>query len=303
MICTGTATRSTSPRPATCPSPHRRPTVTQAAGTRRPARARTGRRSTAEHHHPGGDHGRDLAGRRDDRDDPRHAWPGGTCCPPSTTWTRATPRARCWCPACAASASRWSPRCWPIPRRQAKAGAGYDRAASPSTSTPARPPARKARKAPVEPGHPTRHRRHRDQVRGGSCRHCPVREPCTRSTSPKVGRQLTVPPREIHHAQLAARAAQDTPDTPGLQARYARRAAGVEGTIRQGLAVTGMRRARYRGLPKTQLEHAFAAISTQPDPPGRLLERTPAGPHQDQPPYPARTRTGRLIKLASRVIS
>jgi transposase len=62
-----------------------------------------------------------------------------------------------------------------------------------------------------------------------TCRGCPVRERCTRSSSTRVGRQLTVPPREVHDAQLAARAAQDTPD---WQADYARRA-GVEGTIRQ----------------------------------------------------------------------
>jgi transposase len=90
-----------------------------------------------------------------------------------------------------------------------------------------------------------------------TCRGCPVREQCTRSVSPRVGRQLTVPPREVHDAQLAARATQDTPH---WQARYARRA-GVEGTIRQGVAVTGMRRARYRGLPKTTLEHVYSAVA------------------------------------------
>lgn len=91
----------------------------------------------------------------------------------------------------------------------------------------------------------------------GTCRGCPVREQCTRSTSPKYGRQLTVPPREVHDAQHAARASQDTPD---WQARYTVRA-GVEGTIRQGVAVTGMRRARYRGLPKTRLEHMYSAVA------------------------------------------
>lgn len=90
-----------------------------------------------------------------------------------------------------------------------------------------------------------------------TCRPCPVRDQCTRSTSPRVGRQLTVPPREVHHAQLAARATQNTPD---WQARYATRA-GVEGTIRQAVAVTGTRRARYRGLPKTRLEHVFSAVA------------------------------------------
>ena len=90
-----------------------------------------------------------------------------------------------------------------------------------------------------------------------TCRPCPVRDQCTRSTSTKTGRQLTVPPREVHHAQLAARTAQDT---PGWQADYARRA-GVEGTIRQAVAVPGVRRARYRGLPKTTLEHVYSAVA------------------------------------------
>ena len=90
-----------------------------------------------------------------------------------------------------------------------------------------------------------------------TCRGCPVRDQCTRSTSTSLGRQLTVPPREVHDAQLAARAAQDTPD---WQADYARRA-GIEGTIRQAVAVTGARRARYRGLPKTKLEHIYSAVA------------------------------------------
>jgi len=90
-----------------------------------------------------------------------------------------------------------------------------------------------------------------------TCRGRPVRERCTRSVSPKYGRQLTVPPREIHHAPLTARTTQDTPD---WQAHYARRA-GVEATIRQAVAVTRTRRARYRGLPKTRLEHVYSAVA------------------------------------------
>jgi transposase len=90
-----------------------------------------------------------------------------------------------------------------------------------------------------------------------TCRPCPARDQCTRTTHPQYGRQLTVPPHEVHHAQLTARAAQDTPT---WRADYARRA-GVEGTIRQAVAVTGMRRARYRGLPKTRLEHVYSAVA------------------------------------------
>ncbi len=91
----------------------------------------------------------------------------------------------------------------------------------------------------------------------GTCQPCPVREQCTRPTSSKYGRQLTVPPREVHHTQLTTRASQNTRD---WQARYAIRA-GVEGTIRQAVAVTGMRRARYRGLAKTRLEHVYFAVA------------------------------------------
>jgi len=130
-----------------------------------------------------------------------------------------------------------------------------------------------------------------------TCRSCPVRDQCTRSTSPRVGRQLTVPPREIHHAQLAARATQDTPD---WQARYAVWA-GVEGTIRQAVAVTGTRRARYCGLPKTRLEHVFSAVALNLIRLDAPLERPPPRSHQNQPPHPPRTRPGSLIESASRV--
>ena len=37
--------------------------------------------------------------------------------------------------------------------------------------------------------------------------------------------------------------------------------AGVEGTIAQAAHVTGIRRARYLGLPKTRLEHNAAAAA------------------------------------------
>jgi IS5 family transposase len=142
--------------------------------------------------------------------------------------------------------------------RQAKAGSGYDRAGftidfdteqatcpQGQSSTWWNPVTQRGTDAIVI------------KFAAATCRGCPVRELCTRSTSPKVGRQLTVPPREIHDAQLAARATQNT---SGWQARYTRRA-GVEGTIRQAVAVTGMRRARYRGLPKTTLEHVYSAVA------------------------------------------
>jgi transposase len=142
--------------------------------------------------------------------------------------------------------------------RQARAGAGYDRASftidfdtlkaicpQGQTSSWWNPVTQRGTDAIVI------------KFSAATCRGCPVRDQCTRSTSTSLGRQLTVPPREVHHAQLTARAAQDTPH---WRADYARRA-GVEGTIRQAVAVTGTRRARYRGLPKTRLEHLYSAVA------------------------------------------
>jgi transposase len=86
-----------------------------------------------------------------------------------------------------------------------------------------------------------------------SCSPCPARSLCTTSTKP---RQLTLPPRDLAQAQAAARTTQAT---TAFQAGYARRA-GVEGTIHQA-ASHGARRARYRGLPKTRLDHTYMACA------------------------------------------
>jgi transposase len=88
----------------------------------------------------------------------------------------------------------------------------------------------------------------------GDCGPCPARPQCT--TSGKKRRQLTILPRDLAEAQAAARAAEQT--IP-FQADYARRA-GVEGTMHQA-ASHGARRARYRGLPKTRLDHVYMACA------------------------------------------
>ena len=84
------------------------------------------------------------------------------------------------------------------------------------------------------------------------CGPCPARALCTAGRR----RQLTVPPRDLAEAQAAARAAGKT--IP-FQAGYARRA-GVEGTMHQA-ASHGARRARYRGLPETRLDHVYMACA------------------------------------------
>jgi hypothetical protein len=87
-----------------------------------------------------------------------------------------------------------------------------------------------------------------------ACRTCPARDQCTTSAT---GRQLGLRPRPIHDAVTAARAEQAT---EAWKRRYAIRA-GVEGTMWQATHVTGIRHARYLGLPKTSLEHHAAAAA------------------------------------------
>jgi hypothetical protein len=168
--------------------------------------------------------------------------------------------------------------------RQARAGQGYDRSrftidfdAQHATC----PQGQTSRK-----WEPTTHRgidKIMIKFAAATCHDCPVREQCTRSASPRWGRQLTIPTREVYHAQLAARAGHNTPDG---KARYALRA-GVEATIGQAVAVTGMRRARCRGLAKTRLEHVFSAV-------GLNLIRLHAHWHGHAP---ERSRTSHLARL------
>ncbi|PYC77879.1 DUF397 domain-containing protein [Streptomyces tateyamensis] len=88
-----------------------------------------------------------------------------------------------------------------------------------------------------------------------TCGPCPARERCTTG---KAGyRQLTLHPKAMTDALRTARADQAGRD---WQADYALRS-GAEGTIRQAVAVTGSRRARYRGLSKTRLEHVYSAVA------------------------------------------
>ncbi|MFE5581255.1 IS1182 family transposase [Kitasatospora sp. NPDC056531] len=87
------------------------------------------------------------------------------------------------------------------------------------------------------------------------CIPCPFKEQCT--SSRKNRRQLSLYPRELTEAIRDARNRQQTGT---WQRDYALRA-GVEGTIRQATHTTGLRRARYRGLPKTHLDHTTSATA------------------------------------------
>ena len=86
------------------------------------------------------------------------------------------------------------------------------------------------------------------------------RLPLHRASAPprdRGRRMLTLRPEELHETLARARAEQKTETWKN---KYALRA-GVEGTINQALDVTGIRRARYRGLPKVRLQHAFSATA------------------------------------------
>jgi Transposase DDE domain len=84
------------------------------------------------------------------------------------------------------------------------------------------------------------------------CGPCPARALCTKTRR----RQISLLPRDLAQAQAAARAAET--EIP-FQADYARRA-GAEGAMHQA-ASHGARRARYRGLPKTRLDHLYMACA------------------------------------------
>jgi transposase len=72
-----------------------------------------------------------------------------------------------------------------------------------------------------------------------------------------VPRTLKLHPQEEHEALQAARQRLGTEAGKKL---YERRA-GVEGTLSQGIRVSGLRRARYRGLLKVHLQHVATAAA------------------------------------------
>jgi transposase len=86
------------------------------------------------------------------------------------------------------------------------------------------------------------------------CGPCPARGLCTTSSTKR--RQLSIMPRDLAEVQAASR---EQEKAVSFRADYARRA-GIEGTMHQA-ASHGARRARYRGLSKTSLDHAFMAVA------------------------------------------
>jgi transposase len=87
------------------------------------------------------------------------------------------------------------------------------------------------------------------------CARCPVRQDCTRSQT--TGRVLHVRPQAAHEALQKQRQEEQT---PAFRQKYALRA-GIESTFSQGVRGMGLRRARYDGLARTQVQQVLTAVA------------------------------------------
>ncbi len=123
------------------------------------------------------------------------------------------------------------------------------------------------------------------QFRAADCRSCPSRARCTRSRSKHAGRALGLLPQPEHEALATARAREGTAEWRRL---YAQRQ-GVEGTISQAVRAFGLRRARYRGLARTGLQHIATAAALNLDRLAAWLAGRPLAP----------TRSSRFAALAA----
>ena len=85
------------------------------------------------------------------------------------------------------------------------------------------------------------------------CQPCALKARCTHAER----RELMLQPRAEHEALEAARAREGE----AAFAQEYRRRAGVEGTLSAGVRAQALRRARYIGLAKTQLQHVVTAAA------------------------------------------
>jgi transposase len=115
------------------------------------------------------------------------------------------------------------------------------------------------------------------------CGTCAQRALCTHAKPPQA-RTLKLHPRPQYEAMHAAQAWYAGDEG---QRQYGRRA-GIEGTLSQGVRAFGLRRTRYRGLPKTHVQHVATAAAINID---RIVAWV------DQRPR-AQTRTSRFAALA-----
>lgn len=89
------------------------------------------------------------------------------------------------------------------------------------------------------------------------CRPCPLREKCTKSTNPDLGRSITIHPEPIHQARVNAHRTQQGEDW----AKIYRLRAGVESTISQAVRGPDLRHSRYRGLAKVHVQNVLIGMA------------------------------------------
>jgi transposase len=116
------------------------------------------------------------------------------------------------------------------------------------------------------------------------CAACPSRSQCVRSAAGRP-RTLLLRSRAQQEALEQARAQMST---KAGQREYQQRA-GIEGTLSQGVRRSGLRRTRYRGLQKTQLQHVATATA---------LNLVRAVNYLAEVPW-SLTRTSRFAQLAA----
>ncbi len=116
----------------------------------------------------------------------------------------------------------------------------------------------------------------------GVCQQCPVKVACTKSE--KGGRTLTLTSEQAHTLIQKRRKEQYEKD---FQERYGQRS-GVESTMSEGVRSHGMRRSRYVGLQKTQLQMTAIAAAMNLVRIHALLVREQAGlpPRRKRSPSP-----------------
>ena len=121
------------------------------------------------------------------------------------------------------------------------------------------------------------------KFKADDCRQCAHRSRCLRTES-KAARSLNLQPQPLYEALAATRKLLSSED--GKQ-EYQNRA-GIEGTLSQAVRRGTLRRSRYRGLQKTQLQQMMTATGINLLRTVNFLNGKPL----------AKTRTSRFAKLA-----
>jgi transposase len=128
---------------------------------------------------------------------------------------------------------------------------------------------------------------------GATCRACEARALCTRAKD--APRQLTVRPQAQHVALQAARQRQETDE---FKAQYALRA-GVESSISQGVRRFDLRRSRYIGLARTQLQQTIMATAMNLVRLANWLRKGAVDPPKRRPGHFSRLAPAPMVGLAA----